>query len=239
MRRVDWRYDEMMNRLIAPVQVRHLGRQDYLPTWARMRAFTDSRDATTADELWLTEHNAVYTLGQAGRVEQVHDAGSTPVIRSDRGGQVTYHGPGQVIVYTLLDLRRLGIGIRQLVSGLEGAVIALLASQGLCGERREGAPGVYVAGAKVAALGLRVRRGCTYHGIAFNVDPELSKRLRAISAERRESLNATVLHILRAAVGLDERRERLQRYTTWNESDVEEFDAALAAQRVVDERYWK
>ena len=163
-----------MKRPIPPVQVRHLGRQDYLPVWARMRDFTDGRDAKTADELWLIEHPAVYTLGQAGRVEHVRDAGSTPVIMSDRGGQVTYHGPGQVIVYTLLDLRRLGIGIRELVWRLEDATIALLASQGFFGERMKGAPGVYVAGAKVAALGLRVRRGCTYHGIAFNVDPDLS-----------------------------------------------------------------
>ena len=153
--------------------VRRLGVVEYADTWRRMRAFTDARDASTRDELWLCEHPPVYTLGQAGRREHLHDAGATPVIETDRGGQVTWHGPGQVVVYVLVDLRRLGIGIRTLVVALENAVVDLLAAEGVHGAGRRDAPGVYVGGAKVAALGLRVRRGCTYHGLALNVACEL------------------------------------------------------------------
>jgi lipoyl(octanoyl) transferase len=139
-----------------------------------MRAFTDARDADTADELWVLEHPPVYTLGQAGRREHVLNPGDIPVVESDRGGQVTYHGPGQVIVYTLIDLRRAGFGIREMVVKLENAVISMLAKHGLLGEGRRDAPGVYVDGAKIAALGLRVRRGCSYHGLALNIDVDLA-----------------------------------------------------------------
>lgn len=139
-----------------------------------MRAFTDARDADTEDELWVLEHPAVYTLGQAGRREHVLNPGDIPVVESDRGGQVTYHGPGQVIVYTLIDLRRAGFGIREMVIRLENAVISMLGKHGLVGEGRRDAPGVYVNGAKIAALGLRVRRGCSYHGLALNIDVDLA-----------------------------------------------------------------
>jgi lipoyl(octanoyl) transferase len=153
--------------------VRWLGRCEYADAWQRMRAFTDARSAVTPDEIWLLEHPPVYTLGQAGRREHLLAPGDIPVVQSDRGGQVTYHGPGQAVVYTLLDLRRLGIGVRTAVQCLEGAVIDLLAEHGVRGARRAGAPGVYVDGAKVAALGLRVRRRCAYHGVALNVDLDL------------------------------------------------------------------
>jgi lipoyl(octanoyl) transferase len=138
-----------------------------------MRDFTDERGPSTVDEIWLLEHPPVYTLGQAGRREHLLAPGNIPVVQSDRGGQVTYHGPGQAVVYTLLDLRRLGIGVRTAVERLEGAVIDLLAEHGVPGARLAGAPGVYVDGAKVAALGLRVRRACAYHGVALNVDVDL------------------------------------------------------------------
>jgi lipoyl(octanoyl) transferase len=138
-----------------------------------MRAFTDARDADTPDELWLLEHDPVFTLGQAGKLEHVLAAGDIPVIPVDRGGQVTYHGPGQIVAYPLLDLRRLGIGVRDLVCRIEQAIIDTLAHWNIGAVRREGAPGVYVNDAKIAALGLRVRRGCTFHGLAFNVNMDL------------------------------------------------------------------
>ncbi|WP_210756900.1 lipoyl(octanoyl) transferase LipB [Caldichromatium japonicum] len=139
-----------------------------------MRAFTEMRGPTTPDELWLLEHAPVFTLGQAGLPEHLLDPGTIPVIQSDRGGQVTYHGPGQLIAYLLFDLRRAGIGVRYLVERLEQAVIDLLHGYGIRGERRPGAPGVYVAEAKIAALGLRVRNGCCYHGLALNVAMDLA-----------------------------------------------------------------
>jgi len=156
-----------------PVRVSRLGVQAYAATWHAMRAFTDARGPQTTDEFWLLQHPRVFTLGQAGRREHLLAAGDIEVVHSDRGGQITYHGPGQVVMYTLVDLRRLGIGIRTLVQQLEEAVIDLLRAHGIDGGRRPGAPGVYVAGAKVAALGLRVRNGCTYHGVALNVDVDL------------------------------------------------------------------
>ncbi|WPL19918.1 Octanoyltransferase [Thiorhodovibrio winogradskyi] len=139
-----------------------------------MVGFTDARDAASADELWVLEHYPVFTLGQAGRREHLLNPDKIPVIQSDRGGQVTYHGPGQLVVYVLLDLRRRGLGVRQLVSLLEQAVIALLAIQGIGAYSKAGAPGVYVTDAKIAALGLRVRRGCSYHGLALNVAMDLT-----------------------------------------------------------------
>ncbi|MER3546686.1 MAG: octanoyltransferase [Rhodanobacteraceae bacterium] len=156
-----------------PLFVRHLGRQPYVPVWQAMRAFTDARDADTPDELWLLQHDPVFTLGQAGKREHILAAGDIPVIPVDRGGQVTYHGPGQIVAYPLLDLRRLGIGVRDLVCRIEQAIIDTLAEWNIVAVRREGAPGVYVADAKVAALGLRVRRGCTFHGLAFNIAMDL------------------------------------------------------------------
>ena len=153
--------------------VKHLGRQPYEPVWRAMQAFTDARGPDTADELWMVEHDPVITLGQAGRWEHVLVPGEIPVVPVDRGGQVTYHGPGQIVAYPLLDLRRLGLGVRELVHRIEQALIDTLGHWNIVAVRRDGAPGVYVADAKVAALGLRVRRGCTFHGLAFNVNMDL------------------------------------------------------------------
>ena len=153
--------------------VRELGRRAYEPVWRAMQAYTDARDEATPDELWLVEHDPVFTLGQAGKPEHVLLPGDIPVLHVDRGGQVTYHGPGQLVAYPLLDLRRLRIGVRDYVCRIEQAVIDTLADWNIEGRRRDGAPGVYVDGAKVAALGIRVRRGCTFHGLAFNIDMDL------------------------------------------------------------------
>ena len=151
------------------LRLRELGRQPYRPIWEAMRTFTDGRDASTEDELWLLEHPPTFTLGRNAAPGHLHDPGDIPVVAIDRGGQVTYHGPGQVVLYTLVDLKRRGLGVRALVDALEGAVVDLLVSHGLAGETRREAPGVYVGGAKIAALGLRVRRGAAYHGVALNV----------------------------------------------------------------------
>lgn len=156
------------------LRVRRLGREDYLPVWRRMQAFNQGRDGATADALWQVEHPPVFTLGLNGRREHLLDPGGIPVVEVDRGGQVTYHGPGQVVLYLLLDLRRQGLGVRALVTALEGAVIDYLAGLGIAAKARADAPGVYVDEAKIAALGLRVRRGGSYHGLAFNLDPDLS-----------------------------------------------------------------
>jgi lipoyl(octanoyl) transferase len=150
------------------------GLQAYEPMWRAMQAFTDARTPETPDELWVVEHEPVFTLGQAGKWEHVLAPGDIPVITVDRGGQVTYHGPGQLVVYPLIDLRRAGIGVRQFVQRIEQAIIDTLAEWNIVAARKEGAPGVYVNGAKIAALGLRVRRGCTFHGLAFNIDMDLS-----------------------------------------------------------------
>ena len=151
-----------------------MGVTAYADAYDAMRGFTARRDADTPDELWLLEHPPVYTLGQAGKPEHLLRDNGIPLVRVDRGGQVTYHGPGQAVAYALLDLRRRGLTVKRLVWLLEEAVIDLLAAHGIAGARRAGAPGVYVAGAKVAALGLRVRNGCTYHGLALNVNMDLA-----------------------------------------------------------------
>ncbi|MBF0256295.1 MAG: lipoyl(octanoyl) transferase LipB [Gammaproteobacteria bacterium] len=156
------------------MRLRHLGLTPYAQSWQAMRDFTDQRTPDTADELWLLQHPPVFTLGQAGRPEHLLDPGDIPVIHCDRGGQVTYHGPGQLIAYVLLDLRRAGIGVKALVQLLEQAVIDLLATQGISANARRDAPGVYVDGAKIAALGLRVRQGRSYHGLSLNCDLDLS-----------------------------------------------------------------
>lgn len=155
------------------LRLRQLGAQDYLACWHNMREFTALRDTSSPDEIWLVEHPSVYTLGMNGDSRHLLKADATPLVKTDRGGQITWHGPGQLIAYTLLDIRRLDIGIRQLVHGLEQSVIELLLSLGLRGETRADAPGVYVRGAKIASVGLRVSRGCTYHGLSLNVDNAL------------------------------------------------------------------
>ena len=159
---------------MSAVLVRRLGRAEYEPTWRAMQAFSAARNAGSADEIWLLEHPPVFTLGLAGRPEHLLAEIGVPLIRTDRGGQITYHGPGQVIAYLLLDLRRRKLNVRELVSRMEQAVIDLLAEFGITGERLAGAPGVYVGGAKIAALGLRVKGGCSYHGLSLNVDMDLA-----------------------------------------------------------------
>lgn len=154
--------------------VRQLGHADYEPTFAVMKEFTAARTADTPDELWVVEHPPVFTLGQAGKPEHLLVDAGIPVVKIDRGGQITYHGPGQVVVYLLIDLSRRKLKVRELVSRIEQAVIDCLGEQGVTAERRDGAPGVYVGPAKVAALGLRVRNGCCYHGVSLNVDMDLS-----------------------------------------------------------------
>ena len=156
------------------LRLRRLGQVDYAACLTAMQRFTDQRDPETPDECWLVEHPPVFTLGLAGQAQHVLEAGDIPIIRADRGGQVTYHGPGQVVLYTLLDLTRAGLGVKALVTTLEQTVIDLLAQLGIVGARRAGAPGVYVADAKIAALGLRVRRGCCYHGLSLNVAMDLA-----------------------------------------------------------------
>ncbi len=158
---------------VSTLQIRKLGLVDYELVWRAMQSFTDNRNAQTPDEIWLCEHPAVFTLGQAGRKEHILAAGDIPVLQSDRGGQVTYHGPGQIVAYPMLDIRRLGMGVRDLVSGIEEAVIKVLKDFGVKAGRAAGAPGVYVDGVKIAALGLRVRRGCSFHGLAFNINMDL------------------------------------------------------------------
>lgn len=160
------------------LRVRKLGRVPYVETLQQMQSLTAERTPETPDEVWLLEHPAVFTQGQAGKAEHVLDAGDIPVLHVDRGGQVTYHGPGQLVIYTLLDLKRLQIGPRQLVQALEDSVIQILRPLGVIGYGRRDAPGVYVetrtGEAKIAALGLRIRRGCSYHGLALNLDVDLS-----------------------------------------------------------------
>ena len=157
----------------ARALVRDLGRQPYEPVWRAMQRFTDTRSDGTSDELWLVEHDPVFTLGQAGKDEHVLMPGDIPVLHVDRGGQVTYHGPGQIVLYPLLDLKRLKVGVKDYVCRIEQAMIDTLANWNIHAQRREGAPGVYVNGAKIGALGIRVRRGCTFHGLAFNIAMDL------------------------------------------------------------------
>jgi lipoyl(octanoyl) transferase len=153
--------------------VRELGLVDYQPTFTAMRQFTDSRAVDTPDELWLLQHPPVFTQGQAGKAEHVLAPGDIPVIQVDRGGQVTYHGPGQWVLYLMVDLRRHQLGVRDLVNLLESSVVQLLGEYAIVAAAQPQAPGVYVAGEKIASLGLRVRRGCSYHGLALNVDMDL------------------------------------------------------------------
>jgi len=154
--------------------VRRLGRVEYEPTWRAMQRFTDERDAATHDELWLLEHPPVFTLGMSGKREHLIAPGEIPVVQIDRGGQVTYHGPGQLVVYVLIDLKRRGFGVRDLVTALEQAVIGYAAELAIAAECRRGAPGVYVDGRKLASIGLRIRRGASYHGLALNVHMDLT-----------------------------------------------------------------
>ncbi len=155
------------------LRVKQLGRVEYEPTWQAMLEFTTNRTAETPDEIWIVEHPPVFTLGQAGKPEHLLIDIGIPVVKIDRGGQITYHGPGQVVLYLLLDLQRLKIKVRELVTAIEQGVIDFLAAYGVTADRLAGAPGVYVGDAKIAALGLKIKNGCSYHGLSLNVDMDL------------------------------------------------------------------
>ena len=188
--------------------VRDLGRQPYEAVWRAMQAFTDARDEATPDELWLVEHEPVFTLGQAGKPEHVLMPGDIPVLHVDRGGQVTYHGPGQIVLYPLLDLRRLKVGVKDYVCRVEQAMIDTLADWNIEAVRRAGAPGVYVGDAKIGALGIRVRHGCTFHGLAFNIAMDLEP-FRRINPCGYAGLQVTSLSDLGGPSGLDAVKPRL------------------------------
>lgn len=159
---------------IGGVLIRRLTPQAYGISWQAMQDFTNQRDESTLDEIWVLEHHQVFTQGQAGKAEHLLDQGDIPLVQSDRGGQVTYHGPGQLMIYLMLDLKRLSIGVRALVTHMEEALIDCLSGYGINAATKAGAPGVYVEGCKIASLGLRVRKGCSFHGLALNVDMDLS-----------------------------------------------------------------
>ncbi len=190
-------------------QSRDLGRTTYEPVWRDMQRFTDARDANTPDEIWFTEHEPVFTLGVNAAREHLLAPGDIPVVQIDRGGQVTYHGPGQLMIYPLIDIRRARIGVRELVTALEQSVVDLAAEVGIEAASRADAPGVYVHGAKLASVGLRIRRGASFHGMAFNVDMDLEPFSR-INPCGFENLEVTDLQRLGVAFTLDEARQRLQ-----------------------------
>ncbi len=193
----------------AALIVRRLGRADYEPTWHAMQAFTAQRGPNTPDEIWLLEHPPVFTLGLAGKREHILQVTDIPIVAIDRGGQVTYHGPGQLVAYLLLDLKRRGYGVRELVSRMEQAVIDLLADYGIEGTRRDKAPGVYVEEKKIAALGLRIKHGMSYHGLALNVDMDLTP-FAYINPCGYEGLEVTQLRELSVGEPLEQVAERLR-----------------------------
>jgi lipoyl(octanoyl) transferase len=195
----------------ARAVVRRLGQIDYEPTWRAMQGFTSERGADTPDEIWLLQHPPVFTLGLAGRPEHLLRDIGVPVVQTDRGGQVTYHGPGQVVAYLLLDLGRRGYAVRQLVQRIEQAILDLLGGYGIAGERRPGAPGVYVAGAKIAALGLRIRSNRCYHGLSLNVDMDLAP-FAAINPCGYSGLAVTQLRDLGVTDSADAVADRLQQH---------------------------
>lgn len=195
-----------------PAVIRHLGLVDYEPTWRRMQTFTDERDGETADEIWFLQHPPVFTLGMNASREHLLAPGDIPVISIDRGGQVTYHGPGQLVVYPLLDLERMGLGVRQLVCALEKAVIDLADHWGIEANGRRDAPGVYVGESKLASIGLRIRRGCSYHGMALNVNLELEPFSR-INPCGYEGMAVTRLVDLGVSGDLDETTALLEKFT--------------------------
>ena len=191
------------------IAIERLGVVPFEPTWRAMQAMTRNRGPDDPDQLWLLQHPPVYTLGLAGKPEHLLDAGNIPVVKTDRGGQVTFHGPGQVVAYLLLDLRRLGFGVKELVRRLEQALIDTLAEFSLAGARRAGMPGVYVDDAKIAAIGLRVSRGCTYHGIALNVDMDLAP-FAGINACGYPGLATTSMAALGVRASIDAVQKRLE-----------------------------
>lgn len=191
--------------------VRHLGVAEYLPTLEAMRRLTAERDDTTPDEIWLLQHPRVFTQGQAGKAEHLLAPGDIPVVQVDRGGQVTYHGPGQLVGYLMLDLRRLGLGVRELVTTMELSLVELLAGYGIEAAPRADAPGVYVAGDKIASLGLRVSRGCSFHGLALNVDMDMSPFQRINPCGYAGLKMVQLKELVAPAPSLDEVAQRLER----------------------------
>lgn len=199
---------EQLDRIGNDLIVRYLGRRDYEPVWQAMKNFTAIRNNGTQDELWIVEHSPVFTQGQSGKPEHVLFPGDIPVIQVDRGGQVTYHGPGQLVFYFLMDVRRKKIGPRAVVSALETAVIEMLAGYGIGAQNKLDAPGVYVNGAKIASLGLRFRRMCSYHGLSLNVDMDL-KPFNRINPCGYAGLNVVDMASLLRSVDIEEVRQRL------------------------------
>jgi len=185
------------------IEIVQLGVTDYGETWEAMKQFTRQRDRSTTDQLWITRHPPIYTQGLNGRAEHVLDRGEIPLLQVDRGGQVTYHGPGQLVVYCLLDLNRLGLGVKALVTRIEESVIDLLDHYRIAAHTRSGAPGVYVGEAKIAALGLRIRKGCCYHGLSLNVDMELEP-FRRIDPCGYKGLAVTQLRDLGINAGIEQ-----------------------------------
>lgn len=192
----------------AALVIRDLGLVDYVPTWHAMQAFTESRTADTPDEIWLLEHPRVFTQGQAGKAEHVLAPGDIPVVPVDRGGQVTYHGPGQLVAYLLIDVKRRGTGVRELVSQIENSLIALLGEYAITAVAKPDAPGVYVDNAKIASLGLRIRHGCSFHGLALNVDMDLEPFAR-INPCGYAGMAMTQMRALTPAVSLETVRQQL------------------------------
>jgi lipoyl(octanoyl) transferase len=196
---------------VAELVVRHLGLAEYLPTLEAMRSFTAERDEQTADEIWLLQHPRVFTQGQAGKAEHLLAPGDIPVVQVERGGQVTYHGPGQLVAYLMLNLRRQKLGVRELVTAMENALVDVLASYGVEAAPKADAPGVYVAGDKIASLGLRVRNGCSFHGLALNVDMDMSPFQRINPCGYAGLKMIQLKDLLEAPPSLDEVGERLER----------------------------
>jgi lipoyl(octanoyl) transferase len=190
--------------------VRHLGLADYLPTLEAMRRFTAERDESTPDEIWLLQHPRVFTQGQAGKAEHLLAPGDIPVIQVERGGQVTYHGPGQLVAYLMLDLRRKKLGVRELVTAMEQALVDVLAGYGIEAAPKADAPGVYVAGDKIASLGLRVRNGCSFHGLALNVDMDMAPFQRINPCGYAGLKMVQLKDLLETAPSLDEVEQRLE-----------------------------
>jgi len=188
--------------------VKFLGLTDYRETWGKMKTFTQTRDASSADEWWITEHEPVFTQGQNGKPEHLFDTGEIPVIQIDRGGQVTYHGPGQLVLYCLLDLSRLGLGVRKLVTQIEVSIIELLSRYNVEAIARKDAPGVYVNNAKIAALGFRIRKGRCYHGLSLNIDMDLDPFTRINPCGLKDQA-VTQMVDLNIAIGLEQAGQEL------------------------------
>ncbi|MFD3301360.1 lipoyl(octanoyl) transferase LipB [Aquipseudomonas alcaligenes] len=195
---------------MAELVVRHLGLADYLPTLEAMRRFTAERDESTPDEIWLLQHPRVFTQGQAGKAEHLLAPGDIPVIQVERGGQVTYHGPGQLVAYLMLDLRRKKLGVRELVTAMEQALVDVLAGYGIEAAPKADAPGVYVAGDKIASLGLRVRNGCSFHGLALNVDMDMAPFQRINPCGYAGLKMVQLKDLLATAPSLDEVAQRME-----------------------------